>query len=100
MKYKYRDTQMAKQQKKTITSGTAGASAAAARGAVEPVVAAARAIDLVVESAVSLSAPEREQIAQLAYSYWQARGCPEGSSEEDWLRAESELRKQAAGTRA
>ena len=99
MKYKYRDTQMAKQQKKTITSGTAGASAAAARGAGEPVVAAARALDLVVESAVSLSAPEREQIAQLAYSYWQARGVRGfvgGGLAPGW----SESRKQAAGTRA
>lgn len=33
-----------------------------------------------------------EQIANLAYSYWQARGCPHGSPEEDWLRAELDLR--------
>ena len=33
-----------------------------------------------------------EDIALLAYSYWQARGCPEGSPEEDWFRAESELK--------
>jgi hypothetical protein len=37
-----------------------------------------------------------EQTAALAYSYWEARGCPEGSSEEDWYRAESDLRKPAA----
>ena len=35
--------------------------------------------------------PEHEQIAALAYALWQARGCPEGSPDEDWLRAEQEL---------
>jgi hypothetical protein len=35
--------------------------------------------------------PSREQIAKLAYSYWEARGCQGGSGEEDWLRAEQEL---------
>ncbi len=32
-----------------------------------------------------------EDIASLAYALWQERGCPEGSSEEDWFRAEQEL---------
>jgi hypothetical protein len=32
-----------------------------------------------------------EQIALLAYSYWEARGQQGGSPEEDWLRAEREL---------
>ena len=27
----------------------------------------------------------------LAYKLWQARGCPEGSSQEDWFRAVEEL---------
>jgi hypothetical protein len=35
--------------------------------------------------------PENEQIAALAYTLWQARGCPEGSPDVDWLRAEQEL---------
>jgi hypothetical protein len=30
-------------------------------------------------------------IARLAYSLWEARGCPGGSPEEDWFRAEQEL---------
>jgi Protein of unknown function (DUF2934) len=34
-----------------------------------------------------------EEIAKLAYSYWIARGCSHGSAEEDWLRAERELRQ-------
>jgi hypothetical protein len=37
------------------------------------------------------SAPKHEQIAQLAYSYWQDRQRREGSPIEDWLRAEAEL---------
>jgi hypothetical protein len=32
-----------------------------------------------------------EDIARLAYSLWEARGCQGGSPEEDWLRAEQEL---------
>jgi sugar/nucleoside kinase (ribokinase family) len=32
-----------------------------------------------------------DKIARLAYQYWQERGCPDGSPEEDWLRAEREL---------
>jgi hypothetical protein len=31
------------------------------------------------------------KIAQLAYSYWEARGCPQGSAEEDWFRAEQKI---------
>lgn len=33
-----------------------------------------------------------EEIAALAYTLWQARGCPEGSPEIDWLQAEQQLR--------
>jgi hypothetical protein len=40
-----------------------------------------------------LSAVDDEEIARLAYSYWEARGCPIGSSKEDWYRAENELRQ-------
>jgi hypothetical protein len=39
----------------------------------------------------SPAAAEPEQIASLAYILWQERGCPEGSPEADWLRAEEEL---------
>ena len=37
-----------------------------------------------------------DEIASLAYELWQARGCPYGSPEEDWLRAESELRARVS----
>ena len=39
----------------------------------------------------SVSSPEPDQIASLAYALWQKRGCPEGSPEADWLQAEEEL---------
>ena len=32
-----------------------------------------------------------EEIRQLAYQFWQERGCPTDSSEEDWFRAEREM---------
>jgi hypothetical protein len=35
---------------------------------------------------------EDADVAQLAYSYWEARGHTGGSPEEDWLRAEQQLR--------
>lgn len=36
-----------------------------------------------------------EEISRLAYSYWETRGCEAGSAEEDWYRAEAELRGRA-----
>jgi len=37
-------------------------------------------------------APAADEIAALAYTYWAGRSCQGGSPEEDWLRAEQELR--------
>ncbi len=34
---------------------------------------------------------DSREVERLAYSYWHARGCPDGSPEEDWLRAEQDL---------
>jgi Protein of unknown function (DUF2934) len=36
--------------------------------------------------------PTATQIAALAYELWKARGCPEGSPDADWLRAEEQLK--------
>ena len=33
----------------------------------------------------------QQQIADLAYEFWLDRGCPHGSPDEDWFRAEREL---------
>ncbi|MGH9722727.1 MAG: DUF2934 domain-containing protein [Bryobacteraceae bacterium] len=40
------------------------------------------------------SEPDRDEIARLAYSFWESRGGEGGSPHEDWLRAESELRNR------
>jgi hypothetical protein len=51
------------------------------------------------EPSNSIALPVTEQqIAELAYSYWEARGCQDGSAEEDWYRAEQELRARADST--
>jgi hypothetical protein len=42
----------------------------------------------------ALAAPSHDQIAALAYSFWEARGRQGGSQLEDWLRAERELRRR------
>lgn len=40
---------------------------------------------------IAAGAPSPDEVAALAYSYWEQRGCQGGSPEEDWARAESEL---------
>ena len=42
--------------------------------------------------------PDQATIAQLAYLYWLERGCPIGSPEEDWSRAEQDLKNDQART--
>jgi Protein of unknown function (DUF2934) len=51
----------------------------------------------VIEAPVTKVATQvtQEAVAQLAYSYWEARGYQGGSPEQDWLRAEQELFKLA-----
>jgi hypothetical protein len=56
-------------------------------------IAASPAIDLPAVPAESpVINPTFEEIAELAYCYWAARGYQGGSPEQDWLRAEHELR--------
>ncbi len=47
------------------------------------------------EAAPAGGAAGQEEVRRLAYEYWLARGCPEGSAEEDWFRAEQTLRDAA-----
>ncbi len=42
--------------------------------------------------------PEHRSIGELAYSLWQARGCPEGTAEQDWLDAEKQLRSASTAS--
>ncbi|HYP04920.1 MAG TPA: DUF2934 domain-containing protein [Bryobacteraceae bacterium] len=48
-----------------------------------------------LEPIATATAPKvtQEAIAQLAYSYWEARGCHGGCPEQDWFKAEQELLK-------
>ena len=43
------------------------------------------------------SMPQHNQIAALAYQLWLDRGCPHGSPEDDWHRAEAKLRTRDQG---
>lgn len=36
----------------------------------------------------------QQEIAVLAYQLWRERGCPNGSPEDDWFRAERQLQAQ------
>jgi hypothetical protein len=42
--------------------------------------------------------PSHDEIAALAYTYWEERGYAHGNPEHDWLRAEAELRQRALAT--
>jgi hypothetical protein len=53
---------------------------------------------LSVTAAVTAYEPSRDEIAQLAYLFWESRGGQGGSSEADWLRAEQELRGRSAAS--
>ena len=45
---------------------------------------------------IGRSGPEnQEEIAALAHALWQARGCPNGSPEEDWFQAKRALAKRS-----
>ena len=46
-----------------------------------------------VEKKIGQTDPEHEEIACLAYQNWQQRGCPIGTPEEDWFRAEEEIKQ-------
>ena len=50
--------------------------------------------EVVVENEPEVT-PTDEEIAALAYSFWEDRGMNAGSSEEDWFRAERELRARS-----
>jgi len=85
---------MSKQLHKTILSGAVGAGVVP-RVAV-PSCTPVRTISPLAKS--TASDPAHERIARLAYFYWQDRGCPDGSPQEDWLRAEAEQVNQSAAT--
>ena len=48
----------------------------------------------VMQADDEISSPTDSQVAELAYSYWEARGGEGGSPWEDWFRAEQELKRK------
>jgi hypothetical protein len=73
---------------------------APAKRTATPVVETSPSTETMPSHSVVTEGPSFDEIAQLAYSYWEARGYQGGSSEEDWLRAEEQLRGQASAARA
>ncbi len=49
-----------------------------------------------IEAPIAAYEPTHDEIALQAYLYWEQRGFQGGSPEEDWLRAEQELRARTA----
>jgi hypothetical protein len=49
-----------------------------------------------VTTKITLAAPSQHEIAELAHRFWAERGFHHGSAEQDWLRAEEELRGKAS----
>jgi hypothetical protein len=49
------------------------------------------------DSMPGISVSEYEQVALLAYSLWAERGYQGGSPEDDWFRAEQEVRRRSSG---
>ena len=47
------------------------------------------------ETIPSDTVPSTEDIARLAYAIWEARGGNGGSAEDDWYRAEQEIRARS-----
>lgn len=86
----------------SAVSQTGAAVAVSKRSRTRKPVAAPAAADPVPETLAALSAAagftsgEQEEIERLAYSYWEERGCPGDSPDEDWFRAEAEVRSRRA----
>ena len=73
--------------RKNETSKLAEESAATAENPTEPVESAGQTAGLEPNC-------NEDEVAALAYKLWQERGCPNGSDQEDWFRAENELKNR------
>ena len=52
------------------------------------------------ESVIANRELPHDEIAQVAYALWEARGRGEGSAEQDWFEAEQQLREPKTQTEA
>jgi hypothetical protein len=51
------------------------------------------------DTELPLTQPHSGEAAWLAYSYWEERGYQGGSADEDWYRAEDELKRRSESAR-
>ncbi|MEO8049808.1 MAG: DUF2934 domain-containing protein [Acidobacteriota bacterium] len=58
------------------------------------------ATEIPAADAMAATVGNQEEVCKLAHSYWQARGCPDGSPEVDWFRAERESNGLATASAA
>lgn len=93
----------------TVTGGTAPARtrkhapakrASAAAAEISSSIAPAAMTAPKADNTPSKSVLTFDEIAKLAYSYWEARGYEGGSPEADWLRAEQELGRLVSSAKA
>ncbi len=84
---------------KTVTAETKPTKAAKAKEGEEQIAPVASSGPQRVPSkpkATQSTTPTHQQIAQLAHRFWKERGGHHGAHEQDWLRAERELRGMAS----
>jgi hypothetical protein len=83
-------TEKPKAKRATTTKHSSPKATATRATTAEPVAASSPVAEhgAVVEAVVVVS---RDEVAKLAYLYWEARGGHGGSAEDDWARAEAEL---------
>jgi hypothetical protein len=53
-------------------------------------------VEVPVVAAPVATMPSREEVERLARNYWAQRGYQDGYAEQDWFRAEQELRQKAS----
>lgn len=82
--------------KKTKAPAKPKASASAAAESTPKAAAANKASIKNIAEKPAPRVPSHDEIAHLARQYWAERGHTDGHAEQDWLRAESELIRQAS----
>jgi len=84
--------------KRSVETGNPGSSAGAAPAVKRPRAPKAAGAGAASHAAGTFPADftqsERDEVERLAYFYWQERGCQHGSPDEDWYRAEEEVRRR------
>ncbi len=66
------------------------------KAAAKPRSATPKAKSAAKKATVASIGPSPEEIARLAHKYWAERGFQHGAADQDWLRAERELRGKAS----